>query len=176
MVFKKIHVFFHNFITKLLEKEQSDHKLAIAISLGIYIALCPFQGFHTILIFLCAWLFRLNLAVLFATSCLIHNPWTMFPIYAGEYMFGNWLCAGVFGYDMMSLNPSWMTWVNSWITRYTGLSDISLWSLLIGGNIIAISFALLTYPLVRYFLSKLAINNLELAVNERRYNETSSAE
>jgi uncharacterized protein (DUF2062 family) len=149
----------------MLEKEQSDHKLAVAVSVGIYIAFCPFQGLHTILIFACAWLLKLNFAVLLATSCLIHNPWTMFPIYAGEYVFGNWLCSSVCGYDMMSLNPSWMSWVNFYITKYTGLNDISLWSFLIGGNIIAIAFSLLVYPLMRYLLSKLALSSLGLSRN-----------
>ncbi len=52
----------------VIHLEKDHKKLALGISLGVYIALCPFIGFHTAMVFLCAWLFRLHVGVLLTVS------------------------------------------------------------------------------------------------------------
>lgn len=144
-----------NFLKKLLAQESSAHKLALAFSVGTYIAFSPFPGFHTLLVFLLGWLLQLNIPVILTVSILINNPWTMIPVYAVGHVAGQWICQCIFGNDLLFYNPFWMDWFNNWVCSYTHLCGMSLWAFLIGGNILGIVFALLSYPLMLYIFKRL---------------------
>lgn len=136
-------------VREFLQHERCPRRLAFSVSLAVFIAFSPFVGFHTVMVFLFAWLFTLNAAVLLAISMLINNPWTMVPIYAADHVVGNhlfYLC----GIDGMNLNPDWICSVNSWISHYTGLEGISLWAFLVGGNLLSVVLAITTYPIIHY--------------------------
>ena len=79
----------------------------------------------------------------------------MVPVYTADYFCGDAVCYSVFGHNFMHLNPSWMQWFNTMIARYLGLSEVSLYSFIIGGNILGIIAALLSYPIVYYILTKI---------------------
>jgi uncharacterized protein (DUF2062 family) len=103
------------------------------------------------MVFLCAQRFKYNVCILFCVSTLINNPWTMVPVYAIDYLFGNWLF-DLLCINGMSLNPHWVTALNEYIVLYTGIEGISLWSFLIGGNLLAIAISGILYPvLIRTF-------------------------
>jgi len=140
------------FLKSLLLKEPSSHKLALSFSMGVYIAFSPFIGFHTIMVFIFAWLFRLNWAVVFAGSCLVNNPWTMIPIYTLDYVFGVWLFQGWLQCDLAATNPSWMCWINGQLVHYLGLPNVSLWAFIIGGNLLGILVSVMLYPMLRFLL------------------------
>jgi uncharacterized protein (DUF2062 family) len=82
-------------------------QLAISFCVGTYIAFSPFPGFHTWITLLLAWIFSLNVAVVFAASIFINNPWSMLFIYSGDYFFGDFLLRFVMT-DTCSLDPQWM--------------------------------------------------------------------
>jgi len=153
-----------NFFIGLLCKERSPKKLALSFCMGVYIAFSPFPGFHTLFVFIFSWLLLLNMPVVFAISCLINNPWTMMPVYIFDYVVGCWVCSSLFDSDMLMYNPSWMQWFNGHVTHYTSLSDISLWSFLIGGNILGIGSALFLYPVMLYIFNKLSTENDSLPI------------
>lgn len=144
-----------SFFLSLLLKEPSPHKLALAFSAGIYIAISPFPGLHTAMVFFFSWLLRLNFFVTFAVNTVVNNPWTMVPVYAADYFCGNVVCYSFFGHNFIVLNPSWMNWFNNMIAHYLGLEEISLCSFLIGGNLLGILCAVVSYPVVRYIFSKI---------------------
>lgn len=151
MVIQKIKKFF----ATLLLKEPSPRKLAMAFSMGVYIAISPFVGFHTLMSILASWLFSLNFFVVFTVNAIINNPWTMVPVYATDYVCGEYICTALWGNNLCTYNPSWMNWLNIKIAHYIGLSGISLPAFLIGGNVLAIGCGLLSYPIMRYIFSKL---------------------
>jgi hypothetical protein len=64
-------------VTKLKE---SPHRIALAFAAGVFIGMSPLLGFHTLLGFASAWIFRLNPFALLA-GVYITNPWTIVPIY-----------------------------------------------------------------------------------------------
>ncbi|HSW73826.1 MAG TPA: DUF2062 domain-containing protein [Candidatus Limnocylindria bacterium] len=130
-------------------QERSCSKLALSCAVGVFIAFSPFMGFHTVMTFALTWLLGLNLAATFAVSCVVNNPWSMIPIYSADYLFGDALMRKLFNLDMVSLNPSWMSWVNEVLAKYCGLSDISFWSFMIGGNILGLMLAGITYPVMK---------------------------
>lgn len=138
------------FVYHLALKERSPHKLALSCCLGIYIAFSPYVGFHTILIFLLSWLFALNPVVTFTSSYIFNNPWTMVPLYLADYLFGKWFLCYI-GIDAMAINPSWMSWINEPLQHYTGISGISFWAFMVGGNLLGIIFSVILYPVLLFF-------------------------
>lgn len=148
-----------NFLISLLAKERSPHKLALSLSVGIYIAFSPFIGFHTLITVLVAWALRLNFAVIWLGSHVINNPWTMIPVYAAGYWCGDFLLNGMLGLDMLASNPSWMTYINNFLINYLGITQVSLWSFLIGGNLLGLCAAFALYPVFKRVLTRLAFEN-----------------
>lgn len=129
-------------------------KLAAAASVGVYLAFTPFLGLHLALALFISWFFSLNAALMIAVSCVIHNPWTVFPIYATDYFCGDYVLSHWFGVDPVSCNPCWVGQCNAFLTAHTGLPSLSLWSFLIGGNILGIGLSLLFYPVTKRFLTR----------------------
>ena len=91
MIAKLIVEPFKNFFEKLVLKERSPRILALSLCIGVYIAFCPFVGFHTVLVFALSWILSLNFSVTLASSVFVNNPWTMVPIYSVDYVFGDWI-------------------------------------------------------------------------------------
>lgn len=140
------------------QKKYSPQRFAFSCCLGVYIALCPFIGLHTVLVFLCAWIFSLNVALLLAISCTINNPWTMVPIYAVECMIGNWFCNSMH-INSIKFDPHWLVACNTWIAHHTGIHGVSLCSFLIGGNLLAIGISGILYTiLIRLLLTNKQAN------------------
>src|SRR3990172_4094846 len=87
---------------KLLHLDDTSQRIAIAFALGVYIAFSPLIGLHTAMVFLFAWLFRLNTIALLLGS-LLNNPWTFGPLF-GRCL---WLCLKLYG---MKLTIPPMDW------------------------------------------------------------------
>ena len=137
------------FFKMLVLKERSPHKLALSFAIGNYIAFCPFIGLHTAMIFLFAWIFKLNTAVTFATGYVVNNVFTAVPIFLSDYVFGYWLLHGVFHLKTHDINPTWMNIINDFLHTKLGIPNACFWSFMIGGNLLAIIVALVSYPLVK---------------------------
>ncbi|KKP29747.1 MAG: hypothetical protein UR12_C0003G0021 [candidate division TM6 bacterium GW2011_GWF2_30_66] len=155
MALKLIIKSFKSFFEKLVLKEKSPKILALSFCAGIYIAFCPFVGFHTVMVFAFSWFFSLNFAVTLASSVFVNNPWTMVPIYSMDYVFGD-LFFKLFGINPLSFNPSWMDAFNSLAFKYTGVSGISFWSFMIGGNLLGIIISVILYPIARSSFEKIS--------------------
>lgn len=143
---------------KLVKGESSPAKLAWSTTLGIFLAFSPYLGFQTILVFVLSFLLRANSAIVFTVLYTINNPWTMIPIAALDYVFGHWLTATFLQIDLLEYNPSWMAWVNTKLaslTTYLGIEQLCFWCFFIGGNILAITAALLSYPFLRKLSSRI---------------------
>jgi hypothetical protein len=76
------------FCRRLLALEDTPERIALAFSLGVFLAFSPLLGLHTFLGLACTFLFGLNRYALFL-GIFINNPWTLVPIYsAGTYLGG----------------------------------------------------------------------------------------
>ncbi|MBI1865857.1 MAG: DUF2062 domain-containing protein [Nitrospirae bacterium] len=81
----------------------TPHRIALAVALGIFTALTPTIGLHTITALSLAWLFRVSKAItLMATF--VNNPWTIAPIYTGCLLVGLALTGRPFGLPRMEWN------------------------------------------------------------------------
>lgn len=151
----KVAVMFRKLYHKLrtyFRHERCPRKLSFSVAVSVFIAFSPFVGFHTAMAFLFSWVFALNAGMLLAMSMSINNPWTMIPIYATDHVVGD----GIFqllGIDGMMLNPSWLSSFNAWLSQTVGMSGISVWAFVIGGNLLSILLAFSMYMVMRFVLA-----------------------
>jgi uncharacterized protein (DUF2062 family) len=80
-------------VLRVLHADDTPHRLALGIALGMFIALTPTMGFQIVLVLLLAPFIRANGRV-GVPMVLITNPFTMVPIYGFNY----WL-----GYHLLSI-------------------------------------------------------------------------
>lgn len=134
----------------LLLQGQSVSGVTFASCVGIFIALSPFIGLHTIMIFAFSWLLNCNVAIVFTVVYLVSNPITMVPLLAIEYIFGDWFFKDILRIDLLKYNPSWMDWFNAkvghYLSDYLGIGELNFWAFIVGGTIFALLGALIAYP------------------------------
>ena len=131
---------------KLLHLDDTPHRIALAFALGVYIAFSPLIGLHTGMVFLFAWLFRLNTIALLLGS-LLNNPWTFGPI------FGSCLWLGLKIYGMTRTIPplDWqqLTWMN-FMTRLKPY----LVPFVLGTTLVGIVASVTAYFLANYLITQ----------------------
>ncbi len=140
---------------RLLLHERSPRKLALATSVALYVAISPFLGLHTIMLIVAGWMFNLNIPILIMVSYAVNNPWTMVPLMLAGYWLGYAILHTALGLDVAALNPSLMDWANSYIHTYIGLKDVSFWAWILGGNILGVAVAFITYPFLHLLFKEL---------------------
>jgi hypothetical protein len=143
------------FFEQLVLKERSPRKLALSFCVGVYISFSPFVFMHTVMVFIFSWLFSLNLPAVWA-GAFVNNPWTMVPCYAAGYVVGEFCLGTVCGVNTVASNPSFMTGINSSLTYYTGMKGVSLWSFLIGGNLLGLVLGVMLYPVLTRIFARLS--------------------
>lgn len=143
----------HAFLQRLLAPFTTalccPKRLAQAASLGVYIALSPFFGLHTIMHIVFGWLFNFNIPLLLCIGYTVNNPWTMVPLYTAGYKVGVWILYYCAPSVLYQSNPLWMQSLNEQLSYYTGSTYISLWAFVVGGNVLGVIGALITYPLFK---------------------------
>lgn len=142
-----------SFIKRLMVHEQNSARLAFTCALGIYIGISPFPGLHTVMTFLFAWFFAVNLAVIFTVSVLVSNPWTMVPVYTFDHLFGVWLLR-LLRIDYAYYDPSWMIQLNFFLKEHTGITGLSPIAFLVGGNVLALGMSIISYPLLKRMFTR----------------------
>jgi glycosyltransferase involved in cell wall biosynthesis len=131
------------FLENILESNDSNARKAFSIALGVFIGICPFWGFQTILVLFLAVLLKLNKAIAFAFSNVSFPPFIPFVIY-GSLKIGS--------YFIVSDKPLILSMDMT-------LADIqkNIVQYLVGSFILATSMALL-FGLTGYLLLILADN------------------
>ena len=142
---------------RLIVADRSPTKLALAFCMGIYVAFSPFIGLHTLIMLACAWFCHLNFAMMYFASHLVNNPLTIAPLYWFDHLVGKKVCLMVFGF--VPTNPLWMNWLNAKINAYTGLTGISLWAFMIGGNLLGLLASVMLYPFMVWFFNRILSND-----------------
>ena len=72
---------------RILHIDDSPHRIALGLALGIFVAYMPLLGFHMLLVALLAFIFKGNEFVAI-TSVWISNPFTFVLIYYPNYLVG----------------------------------------------------------------------------------------
>jgi len=72
---------------RIIHVDDSPHRIALGVSLGLFTAFLPFLGLHTITALILAFLTRANKAVALLCSWM-SNPFTIIPIFVPCYLLG----------------------------------------------------------------------------------------
>jgi uncharacterized protein (DUF2062 family) len=80
----------------------------------------------------------------------------MVPIYVSGYLLGHWIVHNLLHIPLDLSNPWWMERVNLFLQEHLGHAHISLWGLLIGGNVLGIALAIIFYPILLYTFKRLS--------------------
>ena len=59
---------------RLVQLESSAKRLTLSFCWGVFVALSPFLGLHTVMLIGLSWVFDFNIAVAFLTANLVSNP------------------------------------------------------------------------------------------------------
>lgn len=79
---------FRSTFRRLLAIDDPPERTALAFSIGVFIAFCPFLGLHTIMATFVAFAFRFNKIAIYAGT-FINNPFlTLVPIIIASYAIG----------------------------------------------------------------------------------------
>jgi uncharacterized protein (DUF2062 family) len=127
----------------------SVERLACAAAFAVYVAFSPFIGFHTLMIIAVSWVFRLSMPLMLVISNVINNPWTFLPVYASDYACGVWLLERLGYADQFASNPTWVVYLNEYLTTTLGMPQVSFWTFMLGGNVLGLFVALCVYPLAK---------------------------
>lgn len=130
-------------IRYLINIDDSPKKLALSFGIGVFIAISPLWGLHTLLGIAVAFLFNLNKIVTIA-GVYVSNPWTFIPIYT----FTTWFGIKVMGKNIQSIT---INWKHLTLGNFFDSISIFLWPFVIGSTIIAMISGLISGILVYYY-------------------------
>ena len=114
-------------------------RTALAFAIGVFIGFSPLYGLHTISVLLCSWAFRLNVVAMLAGS-FINNPWTVLPILGSTMWVGLRLVP-------VDASPP-LDWTDFTFQVLGQQFHHFLLPFVLGGTLLGIMGALLTYPIV----------------------------
>lgn len=134
-------------IEQLKKTENTPHRKALGFAIGIFVGLSPYWGFHTVMVLALAYILKTDktIAVL---AVFITNPLTAPLIYPVTFFVGS-----------MIITPSKAFAPPSKIT-ISGISELltrapeTLWILTIGGVILGVPLAILSYCAINIWLNR----------------------
>ncbi len=143
--------------TELFNPARTPEMKALSVALGTFIAFSPFMGFHFIMAFTLAALYKPLDKVLLVGFTIVNNWWTMVPLYALGLWVGGVL-TGVSGFtataiqwDMFKLR----NFFNGSAFVYIGHTlKPMLLPFIVGNMVTAVVAALLAFFIVRFLLKK----------------------
>jgi len=132
--------------------QDSPRRTAVAFSLGVFLGFSPLIGIHTFLGLFLAYAFRLS-KVGVLVGVYMNSPWLIVPYYGFATWFGVKITGMPEGTRLPHMSFSqmfaWEFWQNLF-AQYHLLIPAAL-----GSTILAILFALLSYPIALHALRKL---------------------
>jgi uncharacterized protein len=137
------------FYQQFLSLKGDPASLAWGMALGVFVGITPTIPFHTILVLLFGFLFKMNLTSAYLGSWLVSNPLTIPLLYIGEYQIGRCLL-GQSGAELVIRDYS--------LAALLKLGWDVVGPLLLGGLVLAVIFAVPAYFLSYRLLSAVRKN------------------
>ncbi len=142
------------FIYRVLHVDDTPHRIALGVAIGIFVTWTPTQGFQMMITLALSWLLKANKLV-GVPFVWISNPVTLGAIYYPNFMLGRWLLgahyeAPKFRHILMVSGDSWIrTWILRvqawWSATYNVMAPLWLGSLIIG-----LALGVATYIAIRW--------------------------
>ncbi len=144
------------FIYRVLHVDDTPHRIALGVAVGIFITWTPTIGMQMILTVLISALLGANKFV-GVPFVWISNPFTAGLVYGPNYFIGSYLLGGNYKWSKffdatgaaMNFSGGWVVRIQSW---WTATSEILL-PLWLGSVIVAVTLAALTYFTISYIVT-----------------------
>lgn len=127
---------------KLLNSDKGTNQIASGLALGMILGLTPAFSLQTVLVFVCIFLFRVQMGAAFLSAFFF-----AFPAYLLDPLFHR---VGVFFLTLEGLEPLYTALYNMPIVPYTRFSN----SIVMGSGIIAIVLTPVMFFVARYIVIK----------------------
>jgi uncharacterized protein (DUF2062 family) len=133
-------------IKRILGIGDSPHRIALSFAVGVFFAISPLVGLHTILGLAVAWRFRLNKAVVLS-GVYVTNPWSIVPIYT----FCTWLGTVMLRFDRVMPEVAWAD-----LTLGSAASELGhlVMPFVVGSSAVSLVASGLSYFFVRQAVEK----------------------
>ena len=143
---------------EILYIEDTPHRLALSFSVGVFIAISPLLGLHTMMALATCFFYRFNKFALFV-GVYITNPWTIIPIYT----FCTWVGAHIMGVDLGVLEIDWAN-----IGFMTIIKDLEaiIVPFFVGTIVVSVAASLLSYPIFRSAVASAKASRMALEAVE----------
>ncbi len=133
------------FIYRVLHVDDTPHRIALGVAIGVFIAWTPSIPLQMLLTFGLAWLLGAN-KIVGLPFVWISNPLTIIPVYGPNYLIGCWLLGTDFGglgalRAAARFDGTWLEVVHHW---WTAIWQI-FWELWVGSLVVATVLGVLTY-------------------------------
>lgn len=135
----------------LLHVEDSPHRIALAFGIGVWIALFPIWGIHTLMALGIAFALRLSRAAM-VIGAYVNNPWTMAPCYLSGTILGCWILGVPVG-GLAEIDFSFGEGNGAWREVLLTLRPY-LWPFVVGNTVLGILAGLLAYVVLREILER----------------------
>ena len=140
---------FRSTFRRLLAIDDPPERTALAFSIGVFIAFCPFLGLHTILATFVAFIFRFNKIAIYAGT-FINNPFlTLVPIIVASYAIGAFILGRPL--KIPDEGVELLTHPAIFSGDYYRQIFIQSWSIIkpfaVGATVLSVVCSLLAYPL-----------------------------
>ncbi len=143
--------------TELFNPDRTPEMKALSVALGTFIAFSPFMGFHFIMAFTLAALYKPLDKVLLVGFTMVNNWWTMVPIYGLGLWVGEVL-TGVSGFSIHEIHWEmfgFKHFLNGSAFSYIGHTlKPMLLPFVVGNMLTAVVAAVSAFLIVRFLLKK----------------------
>ncbi len=122
-------------VHRVLHADDTPHRIALGVAIGVFIAWTPTIGFQMALVVALAWLLNAN-RVVGIPLVWISNPVTLVPIYLPNYYVGRWIVGSRVPppdfAGFANVTGGWLAMVRAWWTiTWHGLLPLWLGSLIV---------------------------------------------
>ena len=147
---------FRSTFRRLLALDDPPERTALAFSIGVFIAFCPFLGLHTILATLVAFLFRFNKIAIYSGT-FINNPFlTLVPIIVASYAIGALLLGRPVRIpeEGLALLTDPHPFSSEYYRKLFRESWQIVWPFTVGATVLSVVCSLIAYPVTSWLLRK----------------------
>ena len=137
-------------IYRVMSLNDTPHRIALGVAIGIFVTFTPTIGFQMILTFLLSLLFNANKFV-GVPFVWISNPLTIVPIYMPSYWLGFWLIGGNGDESVLRNLAEAVITDGGWTDRVRAFwhaIEPIVWQLWVGSLIVSAFLGMITYIVV----------------------------
>ena len=141
------------FVYRVLHVDDTPHRIALGLAIGIFITWTPTMGFQMLLTVLLASLVRANKFV-GVPFVWISNPVTAVPLYGFNFIVGTWVLPGEHSFERFYASVSKAAFAGGgWLNKVAAWWEATIdffWPLWVGSIVVAVVLAVPTYITTRW--------------------------